>query len=1078
MRTRTRRLQIEPLEDRRLLALVPRLVLDRADQLNAGSSYPTDFTEVNGQLYFVAGDPATGRELWKTDGTASGTQLVRDIRQGAQSSTPFELVNAGGTLYFLTLGDDPLTSLLWISDGTEAGTQLVRSFPPLNPHASFEVGHLTTIGSTIVFTAGDAAGGQELWRSDGTMAGTYALTDLSPAGGYVEFAHFNAVGSQSYFWVDARRLWKTDGTAAGTQEVINLGPEFYLYDDSGEQKPAIAGGNLYFAGYTLATGVELWKSDGTALGTRMISELIPGNEPGSSRNELESLTAVGNEIYFAFAGEDGPDDLWKSNGTAAGTFKVADLPYSSALGLTAWQDKLFFWQEEGNNAFHLWQSDGTTAGTKPVGNGLVSNSLIELTATSTALLFEIDEGPNDGFWRTDGTHEGTFRYAAHPLAGEPGRERGLLGDVLFVNLADMPFYLIPGAKGHELWATDGTSTGTRLVKDIVVHTANSNPVVLADQDDKVVVAYRKLSDSDPVLGLWSTDGTANGSIQYRGDPPYNHSTFVTGTWVAEFVGDTLYFLGIDGSSYELWKSIGSDGETVMVKDIRPGSIGSNPGWLTNVSGTLYFTASGGEGHELWKSDGTEAGTVLVKDIYQNHSLSSEPRYLTNVNGTLFFTANNGTTGSELWKSDGTEAGTMLVKDIQAGSRSSQAFRLTAVGDRLFFSALDDAGGHELWVSDGSTAGTFRVKDVRPGFNGSSPTELVEVGGILYFAANDGSAGSALWRSDGTESGTYRVKGIYPNDPSDLVNVEGVLYFAAKDNGQSKALWRSDGTAAGTIQVTVPGDSRTKYPIDLINVQGTLYFLSGQSKAQVWSSDGTAAGTIMRTNFSSASWKFPHDLVSAGGKAYFIADDGYSGEELWVLAEAEQGDFDADGDADGADFLKWQREHGRLPVGAGLGADGDSDNDVDGADLTLWSTAFSDPTPAGAAFSGLVVPASASIRSEATENDDDGSDSMLPSLARDKAFTDGTFLPFLSWHEPLSRKARIPSGDQDAERPSVPTSGSSRTAFNQESNLASYLLRRGDVPFGTDIKARRPTNGLHQTKQDIGDEMGLAFDDRR
>ena len=60
------------------------------------------------------------------------------------------------------------------------------------------------------------------------------------------------------------------------------------------------------------------------------------------------------------------------------------------------------------------------------------------------------------------------------------------------------------------------------------------------------------------------------------------------------------------------------------------------------------------GDELWKSDGTDGGTVLVKDI-RGGTDSSVPRYLTNVGGTLYFRANDGSSGHELWKSDGTEA---------------------------------------------------------------------------------------------------------------------------------------------------------------------------------------------------------------------------------------------------------------------------------------------------------------------------------------------------------------------------------------------------------------------------------------
>jgi hypothetical protein len=52
-----------------------------------------------------------------------------------------------------------------------------------------------------------------------------------------------------------------------------------------------------------------------------------------------------------------------------------------------------------------------------------------------------------------------------------------------------------------------------------------------------------------------------------------------------------------------------------------------------------------------------------------------------------------------------------------------------------------------------------------------------------------------------------------------------------------------------------------------------------------------------------------------------------------------GDFDADGDVDGRDFLIWQRGYGQLAVPAGTGTDGNGDGIVDGNDLAIWQTNY-------------------------------------------------------------------------------------------------------------------------------------------
>jgi ELWxxDGT repeat protein len=119
-----------------------------------------------------------------------------------------------------------------------------------------------------------------------------------------------------------------------------------------------------------------------------------------------------------------------------------------------------------------------------------------------------------------------------------------------------------------------------------------------------------------------------------------------------------------------------------------------------VNGTLFFSADDGiHGESLWKSDGTPGGTVMVKNINPGPG-DSKPTNLTNMKGTLFFVARDGVHGSELWMSDGTKKGTVMVKDIKPGSKGS-ALRLVdtlkPVNGTLFFDAADKTHGYELWA---------------------------------------------------------------------------------------------------------------------------------------------------------------------------------------------------------------------------------------------------------------------------------------------------------------------------------------------------------------------------------------------
>ena len=98
--TSRHRLRFELLEDRRLMAGIPELLKD----INVGATgsilSPTQFVEVGATTFFVANNGTSRQELWKTNGTAAGTVLVKDIAPGVANSYPINLTNVNGTLFF------------------------------------------------------------------------------------------------------------------------------------------------------------------------------------------------------------------------------------------------------------------------------------------------------------------------------------------------------------------------------------------------------------------------------------------------------------------------------------------------------------------------------------------------------------------------------------------------------------------------------------------------------------------------------------------------------------------------------------------------------------------------------------------------------------------------------------------------------------------------------------------------------------------------------------------------------------------------------------------------------------------
>ena len=407
--------------------------------------------------------------------------------------------------------------------------------------------------------------------------------------------------------------------------------------------------------------------------------MVKDIRPGERGSHPHALTDVGGLLYFV--ADDGVhgDELWKSDGTEAGTVFVKDIYTgrrdSRIVFPTGFGGQLFFSALDRDHGDELWKSDGTSEGTVMVKDIVVQPKQgsypVYLTELNGTLLFGTD-GPLE-LWRSDGTAAGTTmvrKFGAGPrgVAVNDFASFGDVGGVLFF-IADTAAY------GVELWTSDGTRRGTRLVKDIRPGYADSWP---------------------------------------------NPDSFAE-------IGGVLYFNANDENhGRELWRSDGTPAGTLMVKDVSPGPANSLQPYFRSldrsfmaVGGTLYFGARDGtHGSELWKSDGTEVGTAMVKDI--NSGGSSYADSLTDVAGTLLFIASDGVQGG-LWKSDGTEAGTTLVKALHEVD-----FGLTDAGNVVYVRADDGFHGRELWMSDGTETGTAMVKDIAPGEEGSFPSEFLFV----------------------------------------------------------------------------------------------------------------------------------------------------------------------------------------------------------------------------------------------------------------------------------------------------------------------------------------------------------------
>jgi len=407
-------------------------------------------------------------------------ELVRDINPGELGSSIGSLVEFNGKLYF-SADDSTTGSELWVSDGTAEGTQLVADINPGKSGYLFydgsDPGSFTEFNNRLYFAARDGENGDEIWSTDGTTAGTQLAIDVSPGSDNYGISNssdpavFTKFNDRLYFAAEdgnGRELWSTDGTAEGTQLVADLVLGSSNYGVPFSSSPAnltVLGEKLYFSANDGVSGNELWVTDGSTEGTTLAVDIYmgTGNNAFSSYPQssyIGDLTEFQDKLYFsAVDGSGGGRELWVSDGTEEGTQLLKDIRPDGERGtafftygsnpsnFAEFDDKLYFSANDGVNGNELWVTDGTEEGTQ--------------------LLKDIYSGA-DEFGRS-------YSSYVRDLTEFNGR--------LYFSADD-------GVNGRELWATDGTEEGTQLVQDILpggVDDAGSYYISSSDPADLTVV---------------------------------------------------------------------------------------------------------------------------------------------------------------------------------------------------------------------------------------------------------------------------------------------------------------------------------------------------------------------------------------------------------------------------------------------------------------------------------------------------------------------------------------------------------------------------------------------------------------
>lgn len=549
--------------------------------LPAGTEYNLSFYNpetvksiLNGYFFFFCRNVNSNEyALWKSDGTAAGSQLVKSL---GDAGNPQALASTKLQYFFLTQHKTSSEIELWTSDGTEAGTKLCKTMGVPEQGLYYGIGEAIDSSILIQKPILNFDDPEQPFRSDGTEQGTYLLDgrlDKHLAGSFPDGFTAGPQGDVYFLANDHESygIWRTDPDA---------GFEMALLDTSAQ---------LYYKKFAVPIAVAdkvMWIFENNEIA------VVDGGGVLSSIplpvTHLGDRSKGPGEVVYVIA--DYGKSLWRTDGTVSGTYEMITAPTNSVIdGLLSMGDSLYFvqrYQIQNNPSQQLWSSDGTANGSQviqPIENGStvflrkvedrVAYSVNGIWPDSRTLYVQGFPAVNfPGYWGDDFLGLAIANNQLLVLGGSAYDPVDSLHFPFWVIENDMPvilkkfkalsayqYFVVPpenhlvtqnnkvlfGAgtdtRDVELWTSDGSENGTFMLRDINPN-GSSNPKNFIRYNDHL---WLFTANDGTDVAWWATNGSADGTFKVAALSAVK-DYFVPNVDQAYLHGQHIYFSMNDG----------------------------------------------------------------------------------------------------------------------------------------------------------------------------------------------------------------------------------------------------------------------------------------------------------------------------------------------------------------------------------------------------------------------------------------------------------------------------------------------------------------------------------------------------